>query len=73
MTNEVILTTTENNEIVEKVVGTTVITSKTDMKLRMKELGRKYFPAGSDWIVRKDSYLFLFIAVMRNGDCLSIR
>ena len=67
----VILTTEEDGQIVEKQVGTTCVTSKTDLKALITNLAAKFFK-GQPFNVRPDKYLFKFVAVDKNGDTITI-
>jgi hypothetical protein len=72
MNCDVILTTVKNGKFIEKSVGRTRVTCKTDLKVRMSALAKKHF--GPKHNVRRDGdTLFRFTAVAANGDTLHLQ
>lgn len=72
MRTQVILTTMENGQIVEKPIGSKVtVTGRTNLKALMTTLAEKHF--GPKFNVRADDYIFRFVAVNSVGDTLHLK
>ncbi len=72
MKADIVLTTFENGEFRERVVGHARITLKTDLKRRLQEIAARHFR--TDFHVRRDGErLFMFIAVDRHGDTIHLK
>jgi len=71
MTFDVILTTMEAGQIVEKPIHRARVTLRTDVRALLDGLALQRF--GPVHNVRRDSTLFGWVAISKNGDTLHLR
>ena len=71
MTFDVILTTEENGKLVEKPIRKAAVTHNTDCRALLDALADKRF--GPAHNVRRDSTLFGWVAVSKDGDTLHLQ
>lgn len=71
MTFDVILTTMEHGELIERPIRRARVTRNTDVRALLEELARQRF--GPAHNIRRDSYLFGWVAVSRDGETLHLR
>jgi hypothetical protein len=68
---DVILTTEEHGALIEKPIRRAAVTLKTDCRALLETMATRYF--GPAHNVRRDSNLFGWVAVSKDGDTLHLQ